>query len=395
MVGKLATGAVGLVVTSILTRKLGTEIYGQYTLITSVFIFLDSLADFGTRIVGVRELSGTEKVIEQKKIWSQFVWLRLLMTTLAYFLGLVAIFNLKSFELVRAEAVVALSMIWFTSLAGSMEIVWQRLLRMEMKVSIEVFFPIVFLVMLWGWRGEISLLWVFGAYLVARVVSLGVGLPIFKNISGIDGVEGINKEKIKEFLKMSWPMGMYLLVFTTYDRAIDSLMIDHFVGIREVAWYGLAYKIYGNLLQPAYFYVGSLFPLFSSKMTEKRRLFKMSGGVLLAGLGVVIPLLYFLAPTIVQILGGSGYEPAVTVLRILLIAVLFSYFGHLIGFSLISKNGQKQMLKYGVITLIFNILANLYAIPRFGINGAAVVTATTEAVSLSLMTRGLWKITRK
>lgn len=391
----MVTGLVGLVVTSILTRKLGTAIYGQYTLITSVFIFLDSLADFGTRIIGVRELSNAEDKTKRQDDWSQWVWLRLLMTTLAYLVGLVLIYNFKSFETVRLEALVALTMIWFTSLAGSLEIVWQTILRMEMKVAIEVLFPIIFLILLWGWREEVDLLWVFGGYLVARIISLGVGWRVFTDISGINKVDGLKKGRIWEFMKMSWPMGLYLLVFTTYDRAIDSLMIDRFVGIKEVAWYGLAYKIYGYLLQPAYFFVGSLFPLLSSKMEKKRELFKISGGILLLGLVIVTPLLYFLTPMIIQVLGGSGFEPTVPVLRWLLLAMGCSYFGHLVGFTLISKNGQMEMLKYGIMTLVFNTLANLWVIPRYGIIGAAIVTVATEALSLIMMSIRLWNMSGK
>jgi O-antigen/teichoic acid export membrane protein len=394
VVGKLATGMVGLVVTSILTRKLGAEIYGQYTLITSVFIFLDSLADFGTRIIGVRELSNVSIKEEKDKEWSRWVWTRLLMTSLAYWVGLLLVMKFGSFGKVRLEAMVALTMIWFTSLAGSLEIVWQTLLKMEMKVAIEVLFPIIFLGLLWGWRGEISLLWVFGGYLVARIVSLGIGWGVFKKFT-IFNLQFSNWEAIKKALIMAWPMGLYLLVFTTYDRAIDSLMIDRFIGIKEVAWYGLAYKIYGNLLQPAYFFVGSLFPLLSSKMTKKRELFKISGGMLGAGLVVIMPILYMMAPLMINILGGNGFEPAVVVLRWLLLAMGFSYFGHLVGFTLISRNGQMAMLKFGVITLVFNTLANLYIIPRFGINGAAVVTVLTEGLSLCLMSMKLWKMTRK
>jgi O-antigen/teichoic acid export membrane protein len=180
-------------------------------------------------------------------------------------------------------------------------------------------------------------------------------------------------------------MGVYMLVFTGYDRAIDSLMIDKFIGIKEVAFYGLAYKIYSNLVQPAYYFVNSIFPLLSGKTENKRKLFKWSVLIIFLVLIIGIPIAYLLAPLAIQILAGSGFGLSIKVLRILLVALFFSYLSHLIGFTLIAKGGQKQILVLGLITLVFNFIGNLLAIPRFGIVGAAWVTGASEALACGLM----------
>jgi O-antigen/teichoic acid export membrane protein len=73
------------------------------------------------------------------------------------------------------------------------------------------------------------------------------------------------------------------------------------------------------------------------------------------------------------------------VLRILLVAMVFAYIGHLVGFTLIAKGKQKLILLIGVVSLIINISGNLIFIPRFGIVGAAWVTVATEAVAGLLM----------
>lgn len=93
-----------------------------------------------------------------------------------------------------------------------------------------------------------------------------------------------------------------------------------------------------------------------------------------------------MAPMMVSILAGSEFGASVGVLRILIVALLFAYMGHLVGFTLISKEGQKEMLGVGLIILIFNLIGNLVVIPRHGIMGAAMVTVLTEMLSLGLMT---------
>ena len=417
ILGKVMSVIVSLITTGILTRKLGVEVYGQYILVISLAIFFDAIADFGTSIIGVREASKAENEKERIKIWSNVAILRLIMATFSLGLGLIFIFSWADLREIRYEAVLAWSMMVFTSLAGSLGIVWQTRMKMEAKVIVEVMFPTVFLICLWLFKGEISLAWVLGTYLIARIVTLVWGLWIGR---GTINFRLEDRKLIKKLLVMSWPMGIYLLVFSAYDRAIDSLMIRRFLGENEVAWYGLAYKIYGVLIQPAFFLVSGIFPMLSKRnlpsaeadtslsaqggsvATETGRLeknmdlktknlFWMTAGILLiAGITMLLGVWIF-APIMVQILAGAEFVVSVAILRVLMIALVFAYLGHLVGFTLISKEGQREMLGLGVVILTFNFVGNLVAIPRFGIMGATWVTVLTEALSLLLMSIRLRK----
>jgi O-antigen/teichoic acid export membrane protein len=384
VMGKAITVLISLVTTGILTRKLGPDVYGSFTLISSVFLILDSLADFGTKIIGVREASLLEGK-EQKKIFTRVAFIRLGISLVAFLIGLGLIFNLKGFETIRLESIVSLSMIFLTSIGGSLEVVFQTKLRMDLKVSMDVLYPLFFLILLITWNNPIGLMWVFVGYLVARFISIVWGLVLTRNDFESYKSSSINLEFAKKFLKEAWPMGLYLIIFSGYDRLVDSLLIQKYIGLTELAYYGLAYKIYGNLIQPAYFFVNSIFPIMSLKTTERKKLFGQSTLLIALGLIILLPTVYFLAPWIIGILGGSGFEASVVVLRILLIALVFSYFGHLVGFTLIARGGQRQILQSSLISLSLNILGNLWAIPRFGIIGAAVVTVGTEAINCFVM----------
>jgi O-antigen/teichoic acid export membrane protein len=383
IVAKGITVLISLVTTGLLTRKLGADVYGSYILVTSVLLLLDSISDFGTKVMGVKEASGKDGR-ERNNLFMQVTWARLLTTLFAFVLGVILIFSWGGFASIKGEVFIALMMIWFTSIAGSLEIIFQTELRMGLKVVIDILFPLIFLIVLLVWHEPISLMWVFGVYLIARILSLSIGWKLLKRVLGTFKLEILNKKFVLSFLKESWPMGVYMLVFTGYDRAIDSLMIDKFIGIREVAFYGLAYKIYSTMVQPAYYFVNSVFPIFSSKSEGKKNLFKWSVLIMLGALMVLIPLAYLLAPLMVTLLAGGGYEPSITVLRILLIPLFFSYINHLFGFTLIAKGGQKQILILGLVVLVVNFMGNLLMIPRFGIIGAAWVTGFSEALACVL-----------
>ena len=187
----MVTVLISLVTTGVLTRKLGVGVYGSYTLVSSVFILLDSLADFGTKIIGVREASSEDET-DKNNIFVQVTWLRLAISTVAFLLGLVLIFNWSGFATIRLESVVSLSMIWFTSLAGSLEMIFQTKMRMELKVLVDIIFPLIFVAVLWGYDRPVTLLWVFSAYLVARILSLVVGFGLVKKTFKIFKWEAIN-----------------------------------------------------------------------------------------------------------------------------------------------------------------------------------------------------------
>jgi PST family polysaccharide transporter len=382
ILGKGIMVALALFSTGWLTRKMGVDVYGKFTLISAVFLLLDAMADFGLRIIGVRELALAENEKKKEKMFNQMVWLRWMMTGGAFIIGLGMILWWPDFRNIKLAALLSLSMIWMTSLAGSLEIVYQERMKMMLKVVMDVMFPLLFVVIILVYPGKTTLVTVMAMYLVARFISLAIGWigARVRNFKfEFDGKE------IKRLFKETWPMGVYLIVFTSYDRAVDSLLISRFMGAKEVAWYGLAYKVYVNLLQPAYFFVNSVFPLMSSKSEDKRKLFNVSLGLLFAGVALMIPLVYLLAPWMISMLAGSGFEPSVGALRILIWATLFSYVGHLFGFTLISRKGQKSMLYLGIIVLVFNITMNLWLIPRMGIYGAALVTVMTEALGCALM----------
>lgn len=382
------TTLLALVTTGILTRKLGSEGYGAFTLISSLFVMLDSLADFGIKTIGIRELANG------KKIMGKIIKLKTLMTTGSWLLGLVVIWGLDSLVGIRIEAVVALTMVWLTSMLGVGEMVWQKNLKMERKTLVDIVFPLLFMAGLWVWKDSLSLMVVYGILLGARIISLMLGWRWLRNEKEFLEIEWSNG-KIGDLWKEVWPMGVFLLLFAAYDRVVDSILISHFLGIEQVAYYGLAYKIYGVLIQPAYFYVNSVFPLLSGKFNDKKEIFNKSLLILIAGMLVVVVGTWIWADWAVELLGGPGYEMAAKVLRVLILGCLFTYIGHLVGFTLIAKGGQKDLLKVGLIGLVFNLSLNWLLIPSYGIIVAAWITVATEALDMGLMMIFLNKLNTK
>lgn len=371
---------IGLVTTSLLIRNLGESQYGLFSLIGSSFLVIDALADMGTKIIGVREISKSK---DKQKTFKNLFFLRFVLIVVGLGLGLIFVFNYPTFKGYEKEALLALMMCFLTFLAGNLEVIFQTNEQMGKKSTIDSLFPLLFLVLYLLNPIKTTILMVFGLYVVARILSLLVGLKMVKNIDWKLTDFRVDIELIKKLFWASVPMGLFLFLFTVYDRAIDNIIIDRYLGINEVAWYSLAYKVYGNLVMPAYFLVTSAFPSFSREAKENgtktyKKIMKISIGSSL----IIWPIVWLGAPLAMKILSGNefNWQVSTQVLRILSLGLVFNFINHVKGFYLISRDGEKRMLVLGVVSLVFNLGANLVFVPIYGVIGAAWVTMATEVL---------------
>jgi len=350
-VAKVFMIGIGLVTTSILIRRLGDFNYGVFTLLSSSFLLVDALADLGTKIIGVREISVSKK---PKKVFFNLLVLRLGLLAIAMIVGLGLVGWYPAFTSFRNEAMLALAMSMFTYVAINFEVLFQTKERMDKKSVIDVLFPLLFMVSLLSFGRNISVVWVFEAYLLARALSLVWAFVSLKDKSWF-GIGKLDKKLIK----------------------------DLFFGVIEVGWYGLAYRVYGNLVMPAYFLVSSALPNMSK---DRGKVYKKVMKIAMMMVLVMSPMVFMLAPLIMKILAGVDFEYMVSAkaLRILCIALVFSFINHVKGFDLISKNKEKRILWLGLAGLVFNLMANLYFVPKFSVYGAAWVTVATEALMTGL-----------
>lgn len=392
VLGKAVMVVTGLVITGLLTRGLGSEGYGDFLLIQSLMLIIMSLAGMGTEIIGVREIN--KKGIG---IFKEVVVLRKILSLagLGIMAGIILIFPplLK----IKEEALVAGLIVLAIGFSEDVGIWLHAQLKMGWKTLMEIVPMFLVAAVLTAMRVKISLWQAMVVYLASRMVTVVLGwwLILGKAVEKQGLVKRkVNWEVARKLIIMSWPMGVYLLLFTSYDKVIDTFIIRQFLGRENVAWYGLAYKIYGNLVLPAYFLVSSVFPLLSGSKKKSRDRELIKGGlvVLLILAAVGLPIIWWIAPVAIQIIGGTGFEPGVIVLRVLSLALSLAYVNHMLGFVIVAGEGQKKILTYGITAAFFNIIANLLIIPIWGIKGAAGVTVATEALMTIMMGFFLRKI---
>lgn len=370
-----------LVTTALLTRLLGSSGYGDYIFITSFILIFVSLSDLGLTIIGVREASLNKG--ETGKVFGNILILRLLLTLMLFFLFNLAAFILPQFAGLRIPTFAASFVIFFLTLRTISQGILQANLRLDLASILEVFASLVFLVFLGIFlflNKAVSLNLLMGFWSISALFSSLLGLLIAFRYQPIH--LSFHHEEAWRLFKEALPFGMYLLVFSVYDRGVDSFILKTYYPSSVVGYYGLAYKIHGNLVLGAAFLMNSLFPLLASlkNNTEKlRKTYEKAFTVLLLGGGLIFGGGLVFAPWVINIIAGGGFSPSVLATRLLLGATFFSYLNHLTGFLLVALGKQKELLGFSLIAFVVNLLLNLFFIPRFSFPAAAIITILTEA----------------
>jgi len=205
-----------------------------------------------------------------------------------------------------------------------------------------------------------------------------------------------NLELAKSLLKDSWPLILSGMVIAMYMR-IDQVMIKEMLDNKAVGNYAAAVR-----LSEAWYFIpmvisSSLFPAIinAKKQSEElyyARLQRLYDLMVWLAIAIALPMT-FLSDWVVNLLYGSQYSEAGSVLKIHIWAGLFVALGLVRGRWIISENLQKYTPIYLVTGLIVNIVLNYYFIQIYGIKGAAYATLFAQSAG-SLIASSFFKKTR-
>ena len=187
----------------------------------------------------------------------------------------------------------------------------------------------------------------------------------------------VNFKQAKILMKNSWPLILSSLSVMMYMR-IDQIMLGEMLGNEPVGIYSAAIR-----LSEIWYFIpttitASVFPaIIEAKKNNTNYYYKHLRNLynLMAWMAVAIaiPITFFAGPIISFIYGG-GYKGAETVLAIHIWAGIFVFLGVASNQFLLAENYTKISLLRTVVGAAINIMLNLFFIPRYGVNGAAIAT---------------------
>jgi O-antigen/teichoic acid export membrane protein len=389
--GKGALLAMGAVSIAVLTRYLGPERYGQYTLALMYMQLFAVLADVGLFTTVVREISRDPGRTDE--LAGNALTLRLLLSVAMIVLACLISLLLPYEPDVRVAILLAGGPLLFGMLTSSMVAVLQSRLRMGRAVIGEVTGRAVAL----GLAIVVAALDL-GFYAVMLAAGAGALVVLLVTWALTRPVAAVrfhaDRAVWRSLLVASLPLGLALAINELYFRA-DSLIISLFEPFEQVGLYTLAYRMLEFALALGSIFLTTVFPLLSEAVAHDEpralRLIQSSTDALVLLAAPLVAGGLVVAPQLVELVSGADFADAATPLRILLVAGALAWINGVFGFALVAKRRQLAALWLNLTALAVNVGLNLLLVPLYGIVAAAVVTVASELVifagSIRLMRR--------
>jgi O-antigen/teichoic acid export membrane protein len=374
--------AIGLASIAVITRYLGPDDYGRYTLALTYMQLFAVLADVGLFTIVVRDISRDPSRTEE--LVGNTLTLRLVLSVVVIAVAAAISLLLPYDPDVRVAILLAGLPLLFGMLNSTFVTVLQSRLRMGRAVVGDVLGRAVAL-------GAVALVAALdlGFYAVmgaAAAGALATAITTMLLTRPLARVRFQAEPAVwRGLLRTALPLGLALAINELYFRA-DTLIISLYEPYEQVGLYTLAYRMLELTLVFGTVFLTTTFPLLSQAVANDearaRRTIQLStdvfvvlGAPLVAG-GLAV------APEVVELAAGEEFGDAATPLRILLAAGALAWVNGVFGYALIAKERQMSALWLNLSALVFNVGLNLLLLPRYGIVVAAAVTVASEMLIL-------------
>lgn len=377
-ISKVLNTGLALIGLMLITRYLGPEKFGLYIIALAFSGLFNALGDWGIYQTSTREISRPKA--DKKAIIGNVMALRIIISSLlALILPIIIYFLPYDFELKLALILVLLGYIFFSFYQVLIGLFQKRLIMY--KITLVELLGKLFQV--------IIVLLTIKLDLGFKFIVIGITISLLSNSIIIYFLArrfiriklNFNISKWKQFLQESWPIGLSVVVTFIYFRA-DSILLKTLSGNTDVGIYGAAYKVLENITFFPGMIIGLLMPMMSYYIFKDRKKFKkIINQNFKLFIILVIPLIIlvlFFAEDIISIVAGHQFAASATVLRIVIFALAFIFFGMLFGNILVAAKLQKQQLVALSICAIFNVSANLYFIPKYSYLATSYISVATE-----------------
>ena len=195
----------------------------------------------------------------------------------------------------------------------------------------------------------------------------------------------LDKSFCKNITLAAIPFAVGGLFYTIY-YSIDVVMLTTLVGDYATGIYNATYKLISVLTMFYSIYGAVIFPVMSKFFKNDSNLLKISLEKSIKYLSlIIIPLAVatmFYSQDIIQFIYGIEYDNASSVLSILIWTVSLLFINGACSTLLNASHKEVTVTKIYGIAALFNIILNLFMIPKFTYNGAAMSTVLTDLLIL-------------
>ncbi|MBI2019628.1 oligosaccharide flippase family protein [Candidatus Daviesbacteria bacterium] len=378
ILGKVVTSISTFIILGLVTRNYGKEGTGVFTLTLTYLAIFYMLADFGFNAHILKQVQSSKFKIQNE--WKKLLGTRIMWAVLLIVLAVGLLPFLPFAGVTFSQSV------WFGVLAvlGSSvyvtcNLIFQSKLRYDLSVlasSIGTLISLLFFWFLITLHYPISYLLI--AHFVGWVtISLTALLLVSRFFQSVFPIYNI-RYTIYLF-RDSWPIAATLALNVIYFRA-DAFLIAYFKNNADVGLYNVAYSVFQSALVLPAFIMNSYYPLMLKSLEKIKQVALGLLGLSMAGTLLTL----ILAPFIIGVLTGGGFDGSTQSLKILSLGFPAYFLSALLMWVLITKGKYKSMFTIYTSGFVLNIALNFLFIPQYSFVAASWITVVSEYFILSL-----------
>lgn len=386
--GEIIARAVAFIGTAYLARTLGPEGFGIIGFVTALFGYLALTVTAGFNDVGSREIA--RRPHEAPSIAASVIIVRLLLAFIALTVIVIAAWLINKPPTVKL--VMVLMGLSFFSLALDTSWVYKGLERNRRVGAALVLGQVLFvgavlvvvresgdvvLVPLAQFFGEVS-------------AALLLAVSVFRL--------GEIKPEIREGIRILRSSGLLTVsrLLRTLIYTFDVVLIGFLIGEREVGLYNAAYRICFLLVAIAVAVHSSYLPaLTRAVVRDIKQVGCIAERSVNLAAAIAAPMIVggiVLSLSLLKAIFGPEYVEGAGAFRLLLLSIGFVFIHGAMHNILLVSNRLKVEMWIMAVAAGLNIGLNIILIPRYGLVGAAFVTALAEGLVLLMMLFAIHKI---
>ncbi len=394
--GLIGNASLYFVTIFFLTRYLGPEKFGLYSVAISLAGLFLPLADLGLDLHMTRMISADPQLLRHEL--SRAISAKIVLSVIFWFMMISTAYMLDY----SATLIGYVSLIGFSLLVGSMAHSFIGAIRAVRKMryeSISLFSGkmVAMLAILSMIAMEANLTMIMIAHLAGSITLVSASFYFLKSQVGPLDFR-FSLKGLKWRLKGALPYGLTAFLVAIYFK-IDTVMLSKMVETAEIGFYNGAYNLVLASMILSTPLVVALFPVLSSlydnRRSEAENIFQrgLKYSIMIGlplGVGSVL-----MAEPVIMLAYGAQFHQSVALLIIMSGTIPLLFATSLIGNSMGAVGFQARVAVVASVNVVFNIVMNLILIPKIGATGAAIATILTEflgLIQLILLSRGIYKL---
>lgn len=379
-----STVFIALLSIRLITGYLGQEGFGEYATVLAFFAFFGAIGDLGLANITAREIA--KPSVDEADFFGKVAGLRIAASLAIILIAPAILIWFHYAPHVKGGIVIVTLALLFAQFSTLLNGIFQKRLAMDRVAMVEFTGKIIqFLLVYLSVHFDLGFLAIVGAVLFTMFFNAVVELYLSRKFIHFHFTW--DYPFWRRFMHDAWPLGLTAIITFAYFK-LDTIILSLIQPAAHVGIYNVAYKIMENLIFFPAMLAGLVLPLLSrAHHTDPRQFREIAEKTAKVFIAIVLPIVIgtlFLAPEIVAVVSGGGFEISADVLRILIFSLAGIFFGHYFNMLILVGNAQKKLLKMLAIVALINVSLNIILIREFSYFGAAISSAVTETLVVVL-----------